>query len=80
MPPVMVAGPLGLEGVRAGGSAPRRPGRAAAEGFFHAAADVGQGVPVCPFGEPGGACDAVELLVYGYLDVGNMACWRSSGG
>ena len=80
MPLVMVAGPLGLEGVRAGGSAPWGPDRAAAERFFHAATDVGQGVPVCPFGEPGGAYDAVELLVYGCLDVGAMACWRSSCG
>ena len=41
-----------------------------AEGFSHAAADVGQGVLVCPFGEPGGAYDAVEVLVCGCLDVG----------
>jgi len=41
-----------------------------AESFFHAAADVGRGVPVCPFREPGGASDAVELLACGCLDVG----------
>lgn len=41
-----------------------------AESFFHAAADVGRGVLVCPFREPGGAYDAVELLACGCLDVG----------
>ena len=58
--------PLDLE-VRAGAG---RGGAACSGEFFHAAADVGRGVPVCPFGELGGAYDAAELLACGCLDVG----------
>ena len=54
----------------AGAPGQGRAGLLTAESFFHANADVGQGVPVCPFGELGAAYDTVESLVCGRLDVG----------